>query len=151
GASSAKIDSGSINSDLQSLGFSSATTSTDEGSVAYKGVCGIQLQQIHRDRRRLFRFRHVQVQFDRDATGNFERPDQVKRFQPGRSVELSIRTELQCIRTRRRAKREDQGEGTGSIFVIEPDSSETKTSWDAGVGVGYQFANGIGLRAEWER
>jgi OOP family OmpA-OmpF porin len=40
--------------------------------------------------------------------------------------------------------------GTGSVLVLTPETSESKTSWDAGLGVGYEFKNGIGLRGEWE-
>jgi OOP family OmpA-OmpF porin len=41
--------------------------------------------------------------------------------------------------------------GAGSVVVITPQTSETKTSWDAGVGLGYEFTTGLGLRAEWQR
>jgi len=50
-----------------------------------------------------------------------------------------------------RAESKASFSGRGSVLVLQRETKENKTSWKAGLGIGYEFSNGLGLRGEWER
>jgi OOP family OmpA-OmpF porin len=153
GASSAKIDSGSINSDLQSLGFSSATTSTDEGSVAYKAFAGYSFNKYIAIEGGYFDLGTFKFNSTVTPPGTLNGEIKSSGFNLGAVLSYPFGQGFSVFGRVgvQNAKTKVNYTSTGSVLVINPESSETKTNWDAGLGLGYQFANGIGVRAEWER
>jgi OmpA-OmpF porin, OOP family len=152
GASRASIDTSGINASLLSLGFASANTSTTENSVAYKAFVGYSFNRYIAVEGGYFNL--GTFKFDSTVTPPGTLNGEVKTsgfnldavlsypFAQGFSVfgRLGVQN----------AKTKVNFSGTGSVLVTTPETSETKTGWDAGLGVGYEFAKGIGLRGEWE-
>ena len=153
GASRGKIDDGSINQSLQSLGFSSASTTKSENSTAYKAFVGYSFN------------RYIAVEGGYFDLGKFKFDSTV---QPPGTLHGEIKasgfnldavlsypfTEGFSVFARagvQNAKSKANFSGTGSVLVLQPESSETKTDWKAGLGLGYEFSQGIGVRGEWER
>ena len=153
GASRATIDDGSINQSLQSLGFSNASTTKSENSTAYKAFVGYSFN------------RYIAVEGGYFDLGKFKFDSTV---QPPGTLHGEIKasgfnldavlsypfTEAFSVFARagvQNAKSTANFSGTGSVVVVQPESSETKTDWKAGLGLGYEFSMGIGVRGEWER
>ena len=153
GASVVKIDDSGINDSLRSLGFTSATTSKDESGTAYKVFAGYAIN------------RYVAIEGGYFDLGKFGFKSLV--LPPGSlSVDVKVRgvnldavlsypfaegfsvfgrVGLQSAETKGRLA------GSGSVLALQPETKETKTGWKAGLGIGYEFSNGLGLRGEWER
>ena len=153
GASRGKIDDGSINQSLLSLGFSNASTTKSENSTAYKAFVGYSFN------------RYIAIEGGYFDLGKFSFDSTV---QPPGTLHGEIKASgfnLDAVLSYpfmegfsvfaragvQNAKSKANFSGTGSVVVVQPESSETKTDWKAGLGLGYEFSMGIGVRGEWER
>lgn len=153
GASLVKINDGGINDGLRSLGFTGVTTSKDESSIAYKVFAGYAINRyvaIEGGYFDLGKFGFnslalptvglsgdVKVRgINLDAVLSYPLAAGFSVF--GRIGVLSAESKFQLALV--------SGLGAGAATI-----KETKIGWKTGLGIGYEFSNGLGLRGEWER
>jgi OmpA-OmpF porin, OOP family len=153
GVGHANIDQDNINASLLSLGFTNPSTSTDESSVAYKIFAGYSFNRYIAVEGGYFNL--GKFSFDSTVTPAGTLNGQVKTYGFNLDAVGSLPlTQTFSIFARggvQNAKSTVNYTGTGSVLVLTPQTSETKTSWDAGAGVAFEFANGkVGVRVEWE-
>ncbi len=153
GASFANIDQDNINASLLSLGATSATTSTSENSVAYKGFVGYSFNRYIALEGGYFNLGTFKFNSTVSPPGTLNGEVKTSGFNLDAVASLPF-TQTFSIFGRggvQNAKSTVNYAGTGSVVVLTPQTSESKTSWDAGAGVAFEFAKGhVGLRVEWE-
>lgn len=157
GASRATIDdkSAGINAVLLSAGFSSAATATSgryEYSAAYKAFVGYNFNQYVALEGGYFNL--GKFKFDTTVTpagalhGETKSQgvnlDAVFSYPFGQGFSVFGRIGIQNTQSKVALT------GTGSVNVLTSSVSETRRGRKSGVGVGYEFARGIGVRGEWE-
>lgn len=152
GASRTTLDDAGINAALLSLGFASATTSKSETSAAYKAFIGYSFNEYIAIEGGYFNL--GKFKFDSAVTppGNLHgetssqgfNVDAVLSYPFAQGFSVFGRAGVQNSKSRVDLT------GTGSVVVLISETSETKTSWKAGLGLGYEFAQRIGVRGEWE-
>jgi OOP family OmpA-OmpF porin len=152
GVGHASIDQTNINNELLSAGFTPVSTSTDENSVAYKLFLGYSFNRYIAVEGGYFNL----GKFSADSTVTVgTASEQIKTYGFNLDAVASLPlTQTFSIFGRggvQNAKTTVDRSSTGSVAVLVPQSSESKTSWDAGAGVAFEFANGkVGVRVEWE-
>ena len=153
GVSRAKIDSAAINSSLLSIGAATASTKKDENSAAYKVFVGYAFNRYIAVEGGYFDLGTFKIDSTISPPGTLHgeiKPrgvnvDAVLSYPFADGFSVFVRGGVQNTKTKATFS------GSGSLVVTTPESSETKTSWKAGLGAGYEFSSGVGLRAEWER
>ena len=155
GASRTSIDdpSAGINAALLAAGFaSSTTTSKNETSAAYKAFIGYSFNQYFALEGGYFNLGKFKFDATVNPPGTLHGEtksqgfniDAVLSYPVGQGFSVFGRIGIQDTRSKVDLT------GTGSVSVLSSGTSETKTSWKAGLGLGYEFARGIGVRGEWE-
>ncbi len=152
GLGHASIDQGNINASLISVGATSATTSTDEKSVAYKVFLGYSFNRYIAIEGGYFNLGKFSFNSTVTPPGTLSGEIKTYGFNLDAVASLPL-TKTFSIFGRggvQNAKSTVNYTGTGSVVVLTPQTSESKTSWDAGAGVAFEFAkNRVGVRVEW--
>jgi OmpA-OmpF porin, OOP family len=153
GISRAKIEDSNINAGLVSQGATSATTTKDENGTAYKAFVGYSFNRYIAIEGGYFDLGKFTFDSVTTPPGTLSGEikvsgwnlDAVLSYPFGQGFSVFARAGVQ------NAESKVNLSGTGAVVVLRPEISETKTNWKAGVGAGYEFAQGFGLRGEWER
>lgn len=154
GASVVKINDSRINDSLRSRGFTSATTSKDESGTAYKVFAGYAINRyvtieggyfdLGKFGVKSLLFPSPPVSLSYDVTVRGVNLDAVLSYPFAAGFSVFGRVGLQSAETKGRV-------AVSGLLARQLDTKETKTGWKAGLGIGYEFSNGLGLRGEWER
>lgn len=154
GVGHASIDEGNINASLASLGLTNPSTTADQSSVAYKLFLGYSFNRYIAIEGGYFNL--GKFSFDSTVTGPGTLSGEVKtygfNFDAVASLPLTQTFSIFGRGGVQNAKSTVNYTSTGSVTPVFTTSqtSETKTSWDAGAGAAFEFANGkVGVRVEW--
>ena len=154
GSTKTDIDNAGINASLIGIGFASAATASDERDTGWKLFAGYQFNPnfaVELGYADLGRYSFSSTTVPAGALSgsvkieNNWSADLLGILPVGSGFSLFARAGVLYSEAKGSAA------GSGAVAVVQPSFKDDDVNYKLGLGVGYDFANNVGLRGEWER